>query len=249
MPSHSVKQAKTMSAIAHGWEPSGKAANIPVKVAKDIHAADKGKKYGKGHDKGRDQTHSEFRAPHHSPAGIAGNDGFTGKLEGHFTGKGRGGSGALEQHKKQPHGKSIGSAPEHAHHRPNQSFEAEIKEHSHSKRGPVANIAAKGGSTMGHRGAFGNIDKPEGSHLLEQDNDRHAKQPHKGDGIGVSMHKSDGKGGAEHHKGSTMAHGSPFVFRAPPATGAHGYGHEGSQRQGHLRMSGHSGAHRIGHKR
>src|SRR5258708_7596011 len=49
MPSHSVKQAKVMSAIAHGWRPSG--LDIPVKVAKDFHAADAGHKYGKGHDK------------------------------------------------------------------------------------------------------------------------------------------------------------------------------------------------------
>ena len=53
MPSHSVKQAKTMSAIAHGWKPKGSAAGIPVKVAKEFHAADKGHKYGKGHDVGR----------------------------------------------------------------------------------------------------------------------------------------------------------------------------------------------------
>jgi hypothetical protein len=48
MPSHSVEQAKTMSAIAHGWKPKGSASGIPVKVAKEFHAADKGHKYGKG---------------------------------------------------------------------------------------------------------------------------------------------------------------------------------------------------------
>ena len=48
MPSHSPEQAKTMSAIAHGWRPTGSAAGIPVKVAKEFHAADKGHKYGKG---------------------------------------------------------------------------------------------------------------------------------------------------------------------------------------------------------
>lgn len=47
MPSHSVEQAKTMSAIAHGWHPTGKAADIPVSVAKEFHAADAGHKYGK----------------------------------------------------------------------------------------------------------------------------------------------------------------------------------------------------------
>lgn len=56
MPSKSVKQAKTMSAIAHGWKPKGKAAGIPVKVAKEFHSADAGKKYGhttKSKSKGR----------------------------------------------------------------------------------------------------------------------------------------------------------------------------------------------------
>lgn len=46
MPSKSRKQARVMSAIAHGWRPKGAAANIPVKVAKEFHAADRGKKYG-----------------------------------------------------------------------------------------------------------------------------------------------------------------------------------------------------------
>lgn len=46
MPSHSVKQAKVMSAIAHGWHPAG--LDIPVKVAKEFHQADKGHKYGAG---------------------------------------------------------------------------------------------------------------------------------------------------------------------------------------------------------
>ena len=48
MPSRSPEQAKTMSAIAHGWRPTGSAAGIPVKVAKEFHAADKGHQYGKG---------------------------------------------------------------------------------------------------------------------------------------------------------------------------------------------------------
>ena len=41
MPSTSPKQMRVMSAIAHGWRPTGPAANIPVKVAKEFHAADK----------------------------------------------------------------------------------------------------------------------------------------------------------------------------------------------------------------
>ena len=49
MPSKTVKQAKVMSAVAHGWKPKGSAAGIPVKVAKEFHAADAGKKYGSKH--------------------------------------------------------------------------------------------------------------------------------------------------------------------------------------------------------
>lgn len=59
MPSHSPKQAKTMSAIAHGWRPTGKAANIPVKVAKEFHAADAGKKWGAKHGYARSSHHAE----------------------------------------------------------------------------------------------------------------------------------------------------------------------------------------------
>lgn len=49
MPSSSTKQAKVMSAIAHGWKPKGSVAKIPVKVAKDFHKADAGHKYGQKH--------------------------------------------------------------------------------------------------------------------------------------------------------------------------------------------------------
>lgn len=48
MPSHSVEQAKVMSAIAHGWKPKGSAAGIPKSVAVEFHEADKGHKYGAG---------------------------------------------------------------------------------------------------------------------------------------------------------------------------------------------------------
>src|SRR5215475_4765654 len=42
-------------------------------------------------------THAEFRAPHHSPAGIANNDGFSGKTEGK-------GKRKLAGHHDQPQG-------------------------------------------------------------------------------------------------------------------------------------------------
>lgn len=45
MPSRSPRQKKTMSAISHGWKPppKSKVGKIPVKVAKEFHAADKKK--------------------------------------------------------------------------------------------------------------------------------------------------------------------------------------------------------------
>jgi hypothetical protein len=50
MSSKSKLQAKVMSAISHGWHPKGKAADIPMKVAKEFHRADAGKKYGQKHN-------------------------------------------------------------------------------------------------------------------------------------------------------------------------------------------------------
>jgi hypothetical protein len=41
MPSTSKAQAHLMSAVAHGWKPTGSAAGIPVGVAKEFHSADK----------------------------------------------------------------------------------------------------------------------------------------------------------------------------------------------------------------
>ena len=43
MPSRSPAQARTMAAIAHGWKPpKSSGIDIPVSVAKDFNAADKG---------------------------------------------------------------------------------------------------------------------------------------------------------------------------------------------------------------
>ena len=43
-----------MSAISHGWRPEGgPVSKIPLKVAKEFHAADEEHKYGKGQHKGR----------------------------------------------------------------------------------------------------------------------------------------------------------------------------------------------------
>jgi len=42
MPSKSPAQARTMAAVAHGWNPpAGSGIDIPVKVAKEFNRADK----------------------------------------------------------------------------------------------------------------------------------------------------------------------------------------------------------------
>ena len=48
---------------------------------------------------------------------------------------------------------------------------------------------------------------------------------------------------AQHHPTPT---GAPDKFQKIADGGAHGYRHEGEQKKGYLRMSGHSGAHLIG---
>lgn len=43
MPSKSVKQARLMAAVAHGWKPpKGSGVNVPVAVAKEFNRADEG---------------------------------------------------------------------------------------------------------------------------------------------------------------------------------------------------------------
>ena len=140
MPSHSAKQAKVMSAIAHGWHPDkGSVAKIPVKVAREFHAAD-------------------------------------GKMN-HKYGKGRPG-----EHGPDPVSRSVAAAD-------------------------VALVHTVAGKQMDNWLRH----EPKASH---------------------------GKDRAPPKMGAYPA----------PAAGAHGYGHAPDHRSGHLRMSGHSGAHRIGKK-
>jgi hypothetical protein len=223
MPSHSQKQAKTMSAIAHGWKPTGEAANIPKPVAEEFHAADKGKKFGakpKSKEKGYDRSG-------HFP----GNPGF--KREGKPPyGEYNGGA-----HAKQPHGKSIGNASEFTGHRPNQSFQAELSEHHGGE--------AKGSSMGKHHGG-------EVAHTGPSDRGGSELQD-KGPGPG-NHHQPSGKSiGVEtdmnvHRFGLGSHGGTAHSFKPPAANHAHGYGHSITERKGPLRMSGHSGAHRIGHR-
>lgn len=78
MPSSSTRQAKTMSAIAHGWKPKGKVADIPVKVAKEFHVADAGKKYG--HKKASAVGKGESKGAVDRSSHYEGNPGFPGSV-------------------------------------------------------------------------------------------------------------------------------------------------------------------------
>lgn len=107
--------------------------------------------------------------------------------------------------------------------------------------------------------------------------DAHASNHHGKDGEAVghtdsfrpmeykSQLQSEGKGGLTpngggpafvhdyHHNSPTKAAhhprmGEPHKFDRPPSQEAHGFGHSGGERKGHLRMSGHSKGHRVGAK-
>lgn len=131
-------------------------------------------------------------------------------------------------HAKQPKGKSMGihDGPQgHA----GQTYHEEQKEHWGNKMGegherhgnkPVANIPAN----------------TEGSELVGDCGMGHAKQPH---GKSIDGGSTDV---AAHHKGYGM--GSPHTFRQPVMKESHGF--SGTVKQGFFRVSGHSGAHRVG---
>ena len=51
----------------------------------------------------------------------------------------------------------------------------------------------------------------------------------------------------DQHPGAIHGLGTPTrPFGHPSVHGAHGYGHVGKERHGHLRTSGHAGAHQLG---
>ncbi len=99
------------------------------------------------------------------------------------------------------------------------NFEQEIKETF--KSGGYANIKPK---AMEHS----NSPIPGGSPLRGLSN--------------AGGGNAGGSGKAEHHPSM----GEAYKFPSPATSGKHGYGHSASQHRGPLRLSGHSGAHRIG---
>ena len=131
-------------------------------------------------------------------------------------------------HAKQPRGKSTGEHDGPKGH-VGTSFKQEAREQSRpthesgEHRGMVANIPAN----------------TEGSELVGCDGVGHAKQP---GGTGIGAGTTDI---AEHHKPSRM--GEAHTFRMPEMREAHVF--SGTHKSGHHRVSGHSGAHRIGHRK
>ena len=140
-------------------------------------------------------------------------------------------------HAKQPRGKSIGAAPEFTGHKPNQSYQSELSEHHGNKAG---------GSGMGrhHGGEVAHTGPTDRGGSELQDKGPGPGNHHQPAGKSLGAGRTDI---AEHHKGHGMG-GVAHSFRPPAANNAHGYGHGVGQRHGVLRTSGHSGAHRIGHR-
>lgn len=70
---------------------------------------------------------------------------------------------------------------------------------------------------------------------------------HKGSAVveseSVSHDHGHASGKAEHH---TVKLGETYKFKQPMGGLSHGFGHDGEQKSGNLRLSGHKSAHRIG---
>ncbi len=244
-----------MSAISHGWHPTGEAAGIPVKVAKEFHAADAGKKYGhkkKGYDRsshhagnpGFNRTEKVQSPPLQRSTSMEGNTNMGKDHKGYSrsphmdpnvgpkkSGKEGGEDGVHTGYhtsgEKKGHGSSHRLPMEH--NVPfrkgiasGDHFEAEIKEHFPSKGGVA------------------------GMHNTEMHHKTWETEDSKGHG------KASGK--AEHHvgPGSEQGDGEKDAMHAhaftkhPQGAASHGYGHDHEQKMGHLRLSGHKSAHRIG---
>lgn len=69
------------------------------------------------------------------------------------------------------------------------------------------------------------------------------KYDHANKGTKVAAHPLGMSNKAEHHPPASK---TPHEFTRLPSKEAHGYGHQGSQRDGWLRSSGHSKGHQIG---
>ena len=108
-----------------------------------------------------------------------------------------------------------------------------------------------------HSGLRGHGNHEHESKLRSQDNERgEASQPH-GRSTGEAhsqrgVYGMTGLVGHDHGEGCCKAQHHPPIHREPHkmgpghVSGSHGFGHGSERRHGHLRLSGHSKAHRIG---
>lgn len=82
--------------------------------------------------------------------------------------------------------------------------------------------------------------------------ERKGEKPEPDKGTDTSPAGASGDHQKHHEHGTNAEHhffpgaGEPHRFDRPMSKGAHGFGHNATQRSGALRNSGHSGAHRIG---
>jgi hypothetical protein len=237
MPSHTVKQAKTMSAIAHGWRPTGEAADIPVPVAKEFHAADKGKKYGKGqHKKGYDRS-AHYKGnpgfPSSSQAGTSPALTRSTKMGG-YEKDAHGGVGKGQKLLKPAVGMGNNRPTPHTEPIPHRGHGAEA--HGYNKDAHTHKHHGKGGEAVGHVGD----NEPMGYHGQLQGEGRVNKPFAHNQG-----HHTTKIGFADHHHHPV---GEAHSFRGSGHDGTHGFGHSSSQREGPHRLSGHPNAHRIGRR-
>lgn len=134
---------------------------------------------------------------------------------------------------KQPHGKSTGEPnidKPHGHH----TYEQERKEHT--------GLESKGGDGERHGGGpVANVgSEKRGTELVGEGPASSGHKQPRGKSIGAGS-----KNIAEHHIGHGM--GPATSFRMPQTSGAHGF--TGTHKRGLHRVSGHSGAHQIGHRK
>lgn len=126
-------------------------------------------------------------------------------------------------------------------------------EGSHGKEGLRY---AKDGATTGGINSEHEADALQSELRSKQSHRNTGKEQHF-DRHGEHFSEPEGPAGAanmtkSHHDGSTAkaehhtSAGEPHRFEHPMSRASHGYGHSKSNRDGALRMSGHSGAHRIG---
>lgn len=250
MPSKSTKQAKTMSAIAHGWHPTGEAAGIPVKVAKEFHAADAGKKYG--HKKGKGAVD---RSAHHP-----GNPGFnrTEKiLSPPLHRDDSKGVTHVKQQKQKKDGGYVRSAHMKANVGPENTHGGGEKQNPHT--GYHTTSEHKGHGSAHHLPMEHNVPYRKGIEAGDSF-EQEIKEHFPGKGV-AGIHKTamPQKNPVTPHEGVSHEHGHPsgkaehherlgeaYHFPHPMMSNASGFGHGDHQKHGTLRLSGHKGAHRLG---